>query len=65
MKLILIAAAASVAFVTGALASAPVMTKATAEATLSKPDANATIVATGPTRSNGRGISGIRSSFGG
>ncbi|MBJ6132820.1 hypothetical protein JAU75_08250 [Ochrobactrum sp. Q0168] len=65
MKFILIAAAVSVAFVSGAGASAPVTTKEPVQTSASKPDTNATIIAVGGQRTNGRVLLGGRSAFGG
>lgn len=65
MKFILIAAVASAAFVTGAAASAPVTTKEPVQTSASKPDTNATVIAVGGQRTNGRSLLGGRSAFGG
>lgn len=65
MKHILIAAAASAAFVTGAAASVPVTIKEPVETSASKPHTNSTIIAVGGKRTNERVLLGGRNTFGG
>lgn len=65
MKFILIAAAVSVAFVSGAGATAPVTIKEPVQTSASKPDTKATVIAVGGQRTHGRVLMGGRSTFGG